>query len=293
MLRIVYYHKVSDDNSLYSLSLNPKDFERQVRFLCRSFKPVSLSDVISYYCENKPLPNLSLLITFDDGYRDNLHFAYPFLYRLGIPAAVFVCSKGHDPSVPWWEQVRAAISDTRLDEIRWPTLQNICPLKSRTDKITAIQKIEAFIKDHAEEKDDRDMLLDTLYNSLSLKELPLQQSPLMNPSEWQKSEALNIEIGCHTSHHMILKNQLSEFTLQEEISNSKKEIENVLSHPIHALAYPSGVWSKKITECVHNAGYKMAFATKGGSFNSIFSIPRMGIDSFGKIESLLRLIILK
>ena len=51
---------------------------------------MSLAQVRDHYLEGAPLPEGAVLITFDDGYRDNLENALPVLQRHGYPAVLFV-----------------------------------------------------------------------------------------------------------------------------------------------------------------------------------------------------------
>jgi peptidoglycan/xylan/chitin deacetylase (PgdA/CDA1 family) len=56
----------------------------------------------------RPLPQKPILITFDDGYRDNLTNAAPVLARLGMPATAYVISgriSNGDPSFLTWRQL--------------------------------------------------------------------------------------------------------------------------------------------------------------------------------------------
>src|SRR6266508_1819174 len=89
-LRVLMYHKVNDvpENSVtVPVSL----FDEQMSQLGElGYTPVSLDDVLAYYADGAPLPDRAVLITFDDGYQDNLDNAVPVLQRHGYPAVVFV-----------------------------------------------------------------------------------------------------------------------------------------------------------------------------------------------------------
>lgn len=89
-LRVLMYHKVND------LWPNPTTvpttvFAEQMALLGElGYVPVSLDAVRDHYVHGAPLPPGAVLITFDDGYRDNLLNALPILQRHGYPAVVFV-----------------------------------------------------------------------------------------------------------------------------------------------------------------------------------------------------------
>jgi peptidoglycan/xylan/chitin deacetylase (PgdA/CDA1 family) len=89
-LRVLMYHKVND------LSPNPTTvptavFAEQMSLLGElGYTPVSLEAVRDHYLLGAALPLRAVLITFDDGYRDNLENALPVLRRHGYPAVLFV-----------------------------------------------------------------------------------------------------------------------------------------------------------------------------------------------------------
>jgi peptidoglycan/xylan/chitin deacetylase (PgdA/CDA1 family) len=89
-LRVLMYHKVND------LWPNPTTvptavFDEQMGLLRQlGYAPVSLDAVLDHFLRGAPLPPGAVLLTFDDGYRDNLENALPILKSHGYPAVLFV-----------------------------------------------------------------------------------------------------------------------------------------------------------------------------------------------------------
>jgi peptidoglycan/xylan/chitin deacetylase (PgdA/CDA1 family) len=89
-LRVLMYHKVNDHRP-NPTTVPTAVFAEQMELLGElGYTPVSLGLVRDHYVEGAPLPPGAVLITFDDGYRDNLQNALPILQRHGYPAVVFV-----------------------------------------------------------------------------------------------------------------------------------------------------------------------------------------------------------
>jgi peptidoglycan/xylan/chitin deacetylase (PgdA/CDA1 family) len=89
-LRVLMYHKINDvpENSV---TIPVSLFDEQMAQLGElGYRPVSVDDVRAHYLDGEPLPPKAVLITFDDGYRDNLENAVPILERYGYPAVIFV-----------------------------------------------------------------------------------------------------------------------------------------------------------------------------------------------------------
>jgi peptidoglycan/xylan/chitin deacetylase (PgdA/CDA1 family) len=89
-LRVLMYHKVNDVEG-NSVTVPVSLFDEQMAQLRElGYRPISLDQVIDHYADGAPLPPGAVLITFDDGYRDNLTNAAPILERYGYPAVLFV-----------------------------------------------------------------------------------------------------------------------------------------------------------------------------------------------------------
>ena len=99
-LRVLMYHKVND---LWPnpITVPTAVFGEQMTLLGElGYVPVSLDAVRDHYVDGVPLPERAVLITFDDGYRDNLENAFPILAAHGYPAVVFVPIAYLDDSRP-------------------------------------------------------------------------------------------------------------------------------------------------------------------------------------------------
>ncbi|MCH2171066.1 polysaccharide deacetylase family protein [Myxococcota bacterium] len=116
---IVAFHRVNDQTRGDALSVGVEEFEAFCRFFERNYHVVSLGTLLDRMERGQSLRR-HLVITFDDGYRDNFEHAAPVLRRLGLPATFFVVSRfieseevphwdvGIEPRLPWmsWEQVQ-------------------------------------------------------------------------------------------------------------------------------------------------------------------------------------------
>lgn len=125
-LRILLYHRVSREPG-GELAVTPEALDRQLRLVLASGRRiVPLSQVPALLRTgvrgSSPSDTLSsdsldrlVVLTFDDGYLDNLTQALPVLRRHGVPAAVFVPTTfpGSDRPFPW-------MADLGVDEDRDP-----------------------------------------------------------------------------------------------------------------------------------------------------------------------------
>lgn len=88
-LRVLMYHKVTAAEP-NSIMVHPRAFEEQQVYLAENYSVVSLEQVDRFFYEGDSLPSRAVLLTFDDGYLDNVTTAYPILKRLNHSGVVFV-----------------------------------------------------------------------------------------------------------------------------------------------------------------------------------------------------------
>lgn len=105
---VLNYHQINDKDH-NALTVPVADFEREMAYLkadgYTSITPEQLSDHLKY---GKPLPEKPVMITFDDGYRDNYTNAFPILQKYGFTASIFLVSDfmGRFDNYLTWEQVQ-------------------------------------------------------------------------------------------------------------------------------------------------------------------------------------------
>ena len=91
-LAILTYHSISNEVEV-DVTVTPEDFERQLQYIKKkNYKVISLEEAVKYLQTDFEKISGSIVITFDDGYSDNYHNAYPLLKKYNFPATIFLIS---------------------------------------------------------------------------------------------------------------------------------------------------------------------------------------------------------
>jgi len=100
---IVLFHRIDNELRDNPISCGVEAFEAYCRFLGRYFEVVSLSELLDRLAEGEAVGG-KVVITFDDGYKDNYDVAAPILRRHELPACFFIATGfiGTD-RVGWWD----------------------------------------------------------------------------------------------------------------------------------------------------------------------------------------------
>jgi peptidoglycan/xylan/chitin deacetylase (PgdA/CDA1 family) len=116
-LRVLMYHRVASTPE--RLAVSEASFAAQQQFLAAHYCVIGLDLLLAHVRDGKPLPPSAVLLTFDDGYRDNLELAKPILDGYGHPATIFVPTAfiGSDEPLPH-DRRHGRVPTLSWDELR-------------------------------------------------------------------------------------------------------------------------------------------------------------------------------
>lgn len=126
---LMYHHILESPARLGDYVISPEQFESDLLFLKEhGYQTVTAEEILRFVKNGSPLPEKSVLITFDDGYESTYAYAYPLLKKHGMTAVVSVIGAYtelfSDPNEPRhlnyshvsWEQLREML-DSGVFEI--------------------------------------------------------------------------------------------------------------------------------------------------------------------------------
>jgi peptidoglycan/xylan/chitin deacetylase (PgdA/CDA1 family) len=102
LVPILNYHTISDrpGRQIAPFAVGTEQFARQLdAIVTGGFIALTVSRYVELLHEGAGFPARTVVITFDDGFEDNLTVAAPLLVERGLPATVFVTT-GHLPGCP-------------------------------------------------------------------------------------------------------------------------------------------------------------------------------------------------
>jgi len=263
--RIIKFHGVGDDG--YSAA----DFESHLKCLTRHFAIVKLEELVRKASAGESLKD-EVVLTFDDGLRNNHTIAYPILRQLKVPATFFVCP-GLIESARWlWtHEVRARlnfIGPKRDDFVaRWKA-----PLKSEEQFVGWMKQLS--VKSRSEVEAD----LRVFSSGFQPASDQRKKYDLMNWDELGSLDPTLITVGSHTVHHPVLST-LEPDELSFEISESRRLLENRLGRPVEYFCYPNGSYNPVVIEQTRRV-YRAAVSTDVGfvtRHSNLYCLPRIGI----------------
>lgn len=129
---IVYYHSVKTVPK-NQLCMPPEQLEEQMKYLYdHHFESISLRELYDFLYENGTLPPKPIVITFDDGYKDNYTNALPILRKYGFTAAVFVTAGQNGPDFLTRDEMRELLEagwEIESHTMTHPDLSKLNPSK--------------------------------------------------------------------------------------------------------------------------------------------------------------------
>ena len=288
---ILMYHRIADGFcDPFSLSVAPERFAEQLEVLQKFATPMRLQEFVAAL-DKGGTPRPAAVITFDDGYADNLVNAKPLLERYNVPATVFLTTGylGGQREF-WWDELdRLLLQPGRLPQVlrmtvhgndydwnlgesaeysveqlqrdrTWTVLET--PPSARHFVFSEVWRLFQFLPD-----DDRRLLLDELQRWAGIQ--PTVRATHRQLSTQEVVELTNgelVEVGAHTVTHAVLAS-LPLNQQREEIQQSKSRVEEIANRRVMSFAYPYGSppdFTRETAAIVSEAGFNCACSTIAG-----------------------------
>lgn len=273
-LIILNYHRIRPDESqfttdfdegVYNVSVH--EFNRQIRWLKQNTRILSERELIDCCRDDTFIPPRTsapcVMITFDDGYRDNYTLGYPILRHYEVPATLFVATQMvNTRQLPWWDVIAYLIKNCTKTAIRFNGQQ--LPMGSK--KSEAITTFQLMMKKELYEHTK--YLLSDLSEAceVALPDPQTQDREILTWEEIREMAQSTIAVGSHTHTHRVLAT-MNTSSQKEEMILSKLIIEEHIGRPVLSIAYPVGELqyiTKETAEIAASSGYLLGFTTHTG-----------------------------
>jgi peptidoglycan/xylan/chitin deacetylase (PgdA/CDA1 family) len=296
-LVVLTYHRIAEPGAdlFYDpvISATPESFRAQVEWLRNRVRLLTLDELIDQVESGSPWREPAMLLTFDDGYRDNFELAVPILSKRKAPATFFVPSAFlESPRLPWWDHVACVIKQTSAQRftVERHSERGALPIEidlQSMSRSAAIMKIIRAFLDGA--IDDERRFLDRLAER-ALVEIDSEGLGRKLFMSWSHVRQLadsgaGLTIGSHSHSHRNLAT-LDDDVQSRELTGSKEILEARLGRAINALAYPygwPGTYTMRTKALAAQARYQLAFSSheginRRGGFDR-YEVRRLGVGS--------------
>jgi peptidoglycan/xylan/chitin deacetylase (PgdA/CDA1 family) len=269
-LIVVNYHRIGDacrthfDPGVFTTDADGLD--EQIAALKRRYAFVTPSDALDVI-EGRYRPRETLLlVTFDDGYRDNLANGLPVLARHGLSAIFFVVSSYADGGVvPWWDQIAwlaRRIAPGRL-EVDYPRRLTFDFSEGRFE--AGLRDVLSVYK--SLETTDTERFVAALEAAAGFRRADIRARLFMDWDDVRTMHRAGMEIGVHTHSHRILA-KLASAEQRTELGTCKMAIERETGVQPRFAAYPVGTeetFSEATKAAAAEVGLRAAFSFYGGT----------------------------
>lgn len=237
-LSVLVLHRIlPEPDPLFPEAIDAQRFDLMCSWISSMFTTLRLDRAVCLMASGH-LPRRAICITFDDGYADNLQVAAPILQRHGLSATFFIATGFLDGGCMWNDCVTEAFRRTRLS---WVDLRELLQDPQATfatgtvaERRGAIDKVIRQIKYMRV-----DQRLAVTNRLVALAKVQLPGNLMMSTAQVQQLLRSGMQVGAHTVTHPILAT-LTAAQMRDEMTGSKRFLENLLGEAVTMFAYPNG-----------------------------------------------------
>ena len=277
---ILMFHEVQQDcRSELMTGTSVSLFEYSLNWLrLEGWSIVSLDECLERLAGNDRSRRYAVL-TFDDGYRDNVSVALPILERTFAPFIVYVPNGATKRSMQsWWLGLRQLFRSRDTVTIEAMGVRFRCP--DLYNKTLALNRVTRWI--HEDYR--RAAMLAPTFIEADISLSALNDAYFLDESELQVLARHPLaSIGGHTVSHTALT-ALDVTSARAEIADNRRYLENLLQLPVRHFAYPYGgstACGPREAELAREVGFSTAVTTRHGQISGSkldhFALPRIAV----------------
>jgi peptidoglycan/xylan/chitin deacetylase (PgdA/CDA1 family) len=271
MLLALNYHRIGriqPDGDVWELTVSQELFSSHLAVLKQNFEiadPRTDSLAALAQCKRE-----LVLVTFDDGYADNLHVALPLLEQQRVPATIFLASGYVGKPYFWWDAV---------ETIFHPAAENVT-----TPDTTRLQSVWSCLLRQAPSQ--REFEVKELLHLSGDRRVDPSCRPLKRQEVLDLARSSWITFGGHSRTHPWLPH-LSSDDRAREVEGGMQENAALTNREQIAFAYPFGAVCPESRKAVAQAGYSIAFTTAPPSHDwdgDLLAHPRLIVGNWSSSE---------
>ncbi|MGG5889684.1 polysaccharide deacetylase family protein [Falsiroseomonas sp. HC035] len=264
---VLMYHRVAAPGSdPWDLCVSPTHFQDHLGAL-RDWGAtiLPLAELVAA-AEQQRLPKRALAITFDDGYADNYHAAFPLLERSDAPATIFVATGPILASREfWWDALERLLLGGALPARLQAAVGGQARVWMTADPPALYRQVWAALSDLPPNAQQAALGSFAMELGRAVGR-PRETHRPLTPAELGefagRSRGL-IEFGGHTADHPRLPT-LPPAGQRDQIQRGKDELEAMIGMRVHSFSYPFGAHDGHGVAAVRDAGFLRACTTSGG-----------------------------
>ena len=248
-----FYHVVSNEKLPHILNYNYRNieqFEKELDFYLKYFKPVSLAELVS----NKKWDEKIFHLSFDDGLTECAEIIAPILLKKGVSATFFV-NPGFVDNQQIFHKYKASLILNRLNETSNPKVEHYLKEQNLQGKeILKASILQVNILDEA-----------TAALGINFKDFLEKQKPYLTTEQIFELKSKGFSIGAHSFNHP----EFWKITEEEQLDEVKKSMDwlvEKVNPEIKAFSFPftdSGVSLKVLKVLKSEKICDVTFGTAG------------------------------
>ncbi len=235
----LYYHRTNISQLDYNLlCVSPIKFRQQMLYLKKNYQ------IARFENDWNHLDSDAVVITFDDGYLDNLKHALPVLEELEVPATIFISTGMLEQKKEfWWDELEQLLfvgedfpGEFQLEDDEFRCHWNTSTYEYRKNCYMGLHYLmKNFINPYKREE-----WMLQLWEWRGKKRTVRKSNLSVSADDCRKlAESKMISIGAHTVSHPSLAN-LSRKEQETEIRTSIDSLSQILKKKITLFSYPFG-----------------------------------------------------